>query len=106
MQASDRPDQYGIVERLLMYIGEEKNGNEGLLAAQKDVETKFAGGFPELFYGDIQFLPVYAAAGNKYGTGLMKVASGKVCCLAHWRDAYHQGCYSDQFFQVGSCYQV
>ena len=85
-----------------MYIGEEKRGNEELAAAQRDVELKFAGGFPELFYRKIQFLPVYAAAGNLYKRGLLEVASGKVCgfALLHCFDANYKGCCNDPILPV------
>ena len=105
IQASDRPYLTGIVDCLLMYVGVEKKGNEELVAAQKDLELKFAGGFPELFYHKIQFLPIYAAAGNLYRRGLLDIASGKVCgfALLHCFDANYKGCCNDPISLSGSC---
>lgn len=78
LQASDRPDQCAIVDRLLLFVGEEKKEDEGIEAAKKDVADKFAGGFPELFYRKIEWIPTYAASGNTFVRGTLDCKNGHV----------------------------
>ena len=50
--------------RLSLLFGEDKVvGSRGLEEAWRDLQVKLASGFPALFYGQIPYLLVYAAAG-------------------------------------------
>lgn len=67
-----------MVNRLLLAVGEEKKADEELGSARADLETKCKGGFPELFYQEIPFLPAYIAAGNSFQWAYIDVRSGQV----------------------------
>lgn len=50
--------------RLSLLFGEDKVlKRQGLEQSWKDLETKLASGYPALFYAQIPYLPIYAAAG-------------------------------------------
>ena len=50
--------------RLSLWFDEDKVvGSSGLEEAWRDLQAKLTFGFPALFYGHIQYLLVYAAAG-------------------------------------------
>ena len=66
-----------IVQRLLLFIGEEKKAGVGRDLAQRDIMMKLQGGLPPLFYRDIPYMPVYVAAGDHIQFGFV-LANGKV----------------------------
>lgn len=59
-----RVDTVASACRLSLLFGEDKVvGSRGLEEAWKDLQAKLASGYPALFYGQIPYLLVYAAAG-------------------------------------------
>ena len=60
-----------------MFAGEEKVGKVGIRKALCDIRSKLGQGLPPLFYQEIPFMPVYAAAGDKIQFGLV-LANGEV----------------------------
>ncbi|KAL3155434.1 hypothetical protein ABBQ38_010991 [Trebouxia sp. C0009 RCD-2024] len=59
-----RVDTVASACRLSLLFGEDKVvGSRGLEEAWRDLQAKLASGFPALFYGQIPYLLVYAAAG-------------------------------------------
>ena len=74
-----------IIQRLLLFIGEEKKAGVGRDLAQRDIMMKLQGGLPPLFYRDIPYMPVYAAEGDHIQFGFV-LANGKV------RDLHRSAC--------------
>ena len=58
-------------------IGEEKAARVGSLAAEQDIMVKLQKGLPPLFYQDIPYMPVHAAAGDEIQFGFV-LADGTV----------------------------
>ena len=69
-----------VVQRLLLFVGEEKKAGVGRDLAQKDIMDKLQGGLPPLFYRYIPYMPVYAAEGDHIQFGFV-LAKGKVRVL-------------------------
>lgn len=72
--------------RLSLLFGEDKVlKQQGLEHSWKDLEIKLASGYPALFYGQIPYLPIYAAAGVHIQFGLLmphgqvSVTTGLAC---------------------------
>ena len=65
-----------------MFIGEEKVGNVGIHKALGDIRSKLGQGLPPLFYQDIPYMPVYAAAGDEIQFGFV-LANGEVGAALH-----------------------
>ena len=65
------------IQRLLLFVGEEKAARVGRLAALPDLVAKLKSGLPPLFYQDIPYMPVYAAAGDEIQFGFLR-ANGTV----------------------------
>ena len=64
--------------RLSLLFGEDKViGNRNLEQAWTDLQAKLASGYPALFYGQIPYLLVYAAAGLEIQFGRL-LPSGQV----------------------------
>ena len=74
-----------IVQRLLLFIGKEEKAGVGRALAQRDIMMKLQGGLPPIFYRDIPYMPVYAAAGDHIQFGFV-LADGKV------RDLHRSAC--------------
>lgn len=72
------------IQRLLLFVGEEKEAGVGRLAAEQDLVVKLQNGLPPLFYQDIPYMPVYAAAGDEIRFGFV-LANGTVRYL-HLKD--------------------
>ena len=69
--------------RLSLFFGEDTVLNfQGLEQSWKNLETKLASGYPALFYGQIPYLPVYAAAGVHIQFGCL-MPNGQVPVLLH-----------------------
>ena len=64
------------IDRLLMFVGEEKAGKVGIHKALYDIKSKI-GCLPPLFYQEIPYMPVYTAAGDAIQFGLL-LANGEV----------------------------
>ncbi|KAA6419297.1 MAG: hypothetical protein FRX49_10696 [Trebouxia sp. A1-2] len=67
-----RVDTVANAFRLSLLFGEDKVlKQQGLEHSWKDLEIKLASGYPALFYGQIPYLPIYAAAGVHIQFGLL-----------------------------------
>ena len=64
-----------------MFVGEEKAGSVGRHRALYDIKSKM-GALSPLFYQDIPYMPVYAAAGDEIQFGFM-LANGEVGAALH-----------------------
>ena len=64
-----------------MFVGEEKAGSVGRQRALHDIMSKI-GALSPLFYQDIPYMPVYAAAGDEIQFGFM-LANGEVRAAFH-----------------------
>jgi hypothetical protein len=76
-QGSSRPDLIVCVQRLLLFVGEEKQQVVGTSAAVQDIQRKMRNGLSPLFYGNIPYMPVYAAAEDQIQFGFVQ-ANGQV----------------------------
>ena len=74
-----------VVQRLLLFVGEEKKAGVGRDLAQQDIMAKLRGGLPPLFYRHIPYMPVYTAEGDHIQFGFVR-ANGKV------RDLHRSAC--------------
>ena len=59
------------IQRLLLFVGGEKAARVGRFAAQQDLVAKLKNGLPPLFYQDIPYMPLYAAAGDEIQFGFL-----------------------------------
>ncbi len=67
------------VNGLLLFVAESKKDlPDGLAAAKADLQSKFKGGLPALFYGQISWLPVLVQAGLRLQFGRLDASSGEV----------------------------
>lgn len=57
---------------LSLGFGENRKTDEELNLAWQDLRIKLAGGFPRLFYGQIPYLILWAAAGSRIQFGLLR----------------------------------
>lgn len=82
LQGLTRPDLIVIIDRLLLFIGEEKASGVTIRKALLDIRTKMSEGLPPLFYQGIPYMPVYAAAGDEIQFGFV-LADGEVRAALH-----------------------
>lgn len=61
----------------MLALGEEKKHQEDLSEARADIKRKCAGGFPEMYYHDIRFLPAYVAAASTFQWAYVDVVTGQ-----------------------------
>ena len=83
LQEMTRPDLTVSINRLLLFVGEERARTEGIHRAVHDIESEMDQGLPPMYYRDIPYMPVYAAAGDEIQFGLV-LANGQVGAAHHW----------------------
>jgi hypothetical protein len=65
------------VQKLLLFIGEEKQQTVGRSASIRDIQRKMQNGLSPLIYGSIPYMPIYAAAEDEIQFGFVQ-ANGQV----------------------------
>ena len=84
-----RPTLTVSIDGLVLFIGKERASSTRLHIATSrgysvcDIESDMKDGLPPIFYQDIPYIPVYAAAGDEIQFGLL-LANGEVRATLHW----------------------